>query len=117
MSDQINSQVPQFAKLPWSDSEQIFKSGRQAFAQWIASVSAMSEEVVHFTQERLQQHMEACTALATCKSPQEALDCQCRFASKAVDDYFAELGKLPRLMMDLGTSESHPQRAGKRSSH
>src|SRR5690348_3891754 len=95
-----------------------FEAGQQALVQWVASVAAVSQEVAQFTQVRLQQDMETCMALAECKTPQEAVDCQMRYVGQAVTQYFDELGKLPRLVLDISMAGSQSMaKSGARPVH
>src|SRR5215471_15391886 len=65
-----------------------------AFARWVEGMFALSREIAQFTQVRLQEDMAAWSTLATCRSPEQAMDCQHRFVAKMSDQYSAEIAKL-----------------------
>jgi len=69
------------------------RAGSKAFA--------LSREIAQFTQVRLQEDMAAWSTLATCRSPEQAMDCQHRFVAKMSDQYSAEIAKLSRMMMNI----------------
>jgi hypothetical protein len=74
-----------------------------AFARWLEGMFALSQEITQFTQIRLQEDIAAWSTLATCYSPEQALDCQQRFVAKISDQYSAEIAKLSRMMMNIAS--------------
>jgi len=90
----------------------LLEGNQHAFARWLQGMFALSQEITQFTQGRLQEDMAAWSALATCRSPEEAMDCQRRFAAKATEQYAEEIGKLSQLMVSMaaeGFTPAHPQ--------
>lgn len=79
----------------------LFDSNQHAFARWLAGMFALSQEITQFTQSRLQEDMAVWSTLATCSSPEQAVDCQRRFAAKMADQYSDEIAKLSRMMMSI----------------
>ena len=79
----------------------LFEANQRAFARWFQGMSALSQEITQFTQSRLQEDMAAWSTLASCKSPEDAFECQRRFAEKATSQYSEEITKLSRLMAGL----------------
>jgi len=49
-------------------------------------MNALSQEIAQFTQNRLQEDMAAWSTLASCNSPEDAFECQRRFAQQATAD-------------------------------
>jgi Phasin protein len=78
-----------------------FDFGQLAFQRWVNGMMAMTEEVSHFAQARLQEDMGTWAKLASCRDPREAFDCHCRFVEKATADYLDELGKLSRFATNM----------------
>jgi phasin protein len=68
---------------------------QQAFARWLEGMFALSLEITQFTQLRLQEDIATWLTLATCHSPEQALDCQQRFVARISDQYSAEFQAIP----------------------
>lgn len=81
--------------------ESVAPGGNHAFARWVEGMFALSREIAQFTQVRLQEDIAAWSTLATCRSPEQALDCQHRFVAKMSDQYSAEIDRLSRMMMNI----------------
>jgi hypothetical protein len=79
----------------------LFEGNQHAFTRWLAGMFALSQEIAQFTQSRLQEDMAVWSTLATCSSPEQAVDCQRRFAAKMADQYSDEIAKLSRMMMSI----------------
>jgi len=75
----------------------VFGFGQHAFECWANGIAAMTEEVTHFAQARLQEDIGAWAKFASCRDPREALDYQRQFVEKATADYLDEFGKLSRI--------------------
>ena len=67
-------------------------------------VAFLTEEMSRFLQARWQSDFDAWKALVGCRSANEILDCQQRFAERVIDDYFDEIGRLSRLAMDTAAA-------------
>lgn len=76
---------------------------QQAFARWCHGITVLSDEVTQFIQTRLQDDVATWSALASCKTPEEAFECQQRFAEKVMARYSEEITKLSQLMLRLAT--------------
>jgi hypothetical protein len=81
----------------------LFDANQHAFASWFRGVGTLSGELTRFIQDRLSDDMAAWSALASCRTGEEAFECQRRFAEKATAQYSEEIATLSRLMMDLAT--------------
>jgi hypothetical protein len=81
---------------------------QQAFGRWFQAMFALGQEITRFTQARLQEDMAAWSALAACRSPDEAMACQQRFAAKAAEQYTDEMSKLSQLMMKMSVAAPSP---------
>jgi phasin family protein len=81
----------------------LLESNQRAFAHWFQGMNALSQEIAQFTQSRLQEDIAAWSTLASCNSPEAALECQRRFAAKATAGYVAEVTKLSQMMMSLAS--------------
>jgi hypothetical protein len=73
------------------------------FARWFHGITTLSDEVTQFIQRRLQDEMAGWSALASCRTPEEAFECQRRFAEKATAQYAEEVARLSQMMMRLAT--------------
>ncbi len=89
------SPVPNYAAF--------FGGGQQTFSRWMQGMFTLSQEITRFTQGRVQEDMAAWWALASCRTPEEAANCQQRFAAKAVEEYSEEITKLSQMMMTVAT--------------
>ncbi len=81
----------------------LFEANQQAFARWFNGITTLSGEVTQFIQRRLQDDMAGWSALASCRTPEEAFECQRRFAERATAHYAEEVTRLSQLMMRLAT--------------
>ena len=79
----------------------LVEANQRAFTRWFQGLSELSQEITQFTQNRLREDMAAWSTLAGCKSPEDAFECQRRFAEKATSQYSDEITKLSRLMASL----------------
>lgn len=77
------------------------KANQQAFARWFHGVTTLSGELASFIQARLQDDMAAWSALAACRTSEEAFECQRRFAERATTQYSEEITKLSQMMAKL----------------
>lgn len=85
----------------------LFEANQHVFASWFRGVGTLSGELTRFIQDRLSDDMAAWSALAACKTPEEAFECQRRFAEKATTQYSEEIAKLSQLMLNLATEGLH----------
>jgi phasin family protein len=83
---------------------------QHGFARWLQGMFALSLEITQFTQGRLQEDIAAWSALAICRSPEEAMDRQRRFAGKATEQYAEEIGKLSQMMVSMTAESLTPPR-------
>ncbi len=81
----------------------LFEANQQVFNSWCRGVGAVSGEVTRFIQDRWSEDMAAWSALAHCRTPEEAFECQRRFVEKAMTQYAEEIAKLSQLMLTLTT--------------
>ena len=81
----------------------LFDTNQQMFTGWFRGVGTLSGELARFLQDRLSDDMAAWLALTSCSTPEEAFECQRRFAERATAKYSEEITKLSQLMLDLAT--------------
>jgi phasin family protein len=114
MPDDPKSAAQPEAKTPVGGDPAIYLSllegNQRAFARWLQGMFAVAQEITQFTHSRLEEDMAAWSTLASCGSPEQALDCQRRFAAKAAEQYAEEMGKLSRMMMSLASEDRSPLR-------
>jgi len=92
--------ITKMAASSW-DPSSILAMNQKALECWTRAISALTEEMGHFVQARLQEDMGTWTKLTSCKDPTQAIECQRQYAEKAATDYFDEANKLSRLTMSL----------------
>jgi len=80
----------------------LLEGNQKAVARWTETVLALTQEIAAFTQHRLQEDMETWLALAACRNPEQAIECQQRFVAKASQEYSDEITKLGRMVTSLG---------------
>jgi hypothetical protein len=98
-------QHPKVTGDGWAQPYTAFlNNGQHAFAHWIQDAIDLSQEISHFIRERLQEDIAASVALGACRSAEDLIDCQRRFANKAAEQYSEEIGKLSQMMMKLATA-------------
>ena len=95
-----DTSIPKMAASSW-DPSSILAMNQKALECWARAISALTEEMGHFVQARLQEDMGTWTKLTSCKDPNQALECQRQYAEKAATDYFDEANKLSRLTIGL----------------
>jgi phasin family protein len=82
----------------------------QAFVRWFQGMFAVAHEITQFTHARLEESMAAWSTFASCASPEQALENQRRFATKAAEQYAEHIAKLSRMMMSVARDNiSSPQ--------
>jgi Phasin protein len=81
----------------------LFEANQHAFTSWFRGIGTLSGELTRFIQDRLSDDMAAWSALASCRTAEEAFECQRRFAEKATAQYSEEITKLSQLMLHLAT--------------
>jgi hypothetical protein len=80
------------------------EGGQQAYARWLQTMCEFSQEIARFAQDRLQEDMTAWTTLATCHNPEQAMEWQRQFSTKAAAQYGEEIGKLSRMMTSMAVA-------------
>lgn len=91
------------SEIPAPNFAALFTGGQQAFTGWTQGMFTLSQEIARFTQGRVQEDMAAWWELASCRSPEQAANCQQRFAAKAIEEYSEEITKLSQMMMKVAT--------------
>jgi hypothetical protein len=87
---------------PWGAAcAALMEGNQQAAARWMRALLALSQEVAQFAQSRLQEDAAAWTALGACRSPEDAMEWQRRFAAKATEQYYDEISKLSQMVMRM----------------
>lgn len=107
MPDDARAARPRPATKPQPESlvpnYAAFLTGQDAFARWVQGMVTLSQEIARFTQSRVQEDFTAWWALAFCRSPEDAVTLQQRFAAKAIEEYSEEIAKLSQTMMTVAT--------------
>ena len=85
------------------DARAVSGLSQHALEHWAHGVSALTDEVTHFVQARMQEDMSAWAKLANCRNPNEIFACQRHFTEKAASDYFDEAGKLSHLVVRIAS--------------
>lgn len=80
-----------------------FENSQHAYVLWLESMFALSQEITRFVLARMQEEATASFALAACRNAQQAFELQRRFATKAVEQYSEEVGKVSQMMTRLAS--------------
>ena len=75
-------------------SHQALEGWAQSSASLMRSTVEVAQEIATFYQKRLQANMDALTAMASCRSPDELVKLQQTFAQNATTDCLNEANKL-----------------------
>ncbi|MGO8915561.1 MAG: phasin family protein [Stellaceae bacterium] len=96
------------ATPPAPPFDALFTINGNAFDRWIKGMMEISQEIAQFTQIRLEEDAAAWMKLASCRTPNEAFDCQQRFFERASGEYLAETNRLTQLIMSLASGKVPP---------
>jgi hypothetical protein len=86
----------------WSD---LVDGNKRTLTQWLQGMQAFSAEVSSCAQARMLLAMEAWSELVSCRSPEQVVEHQRRFAAKAMERCAEELTSFSRLAMRTTSSE------------
>jgi hypothetical protein len=86
----------------------LLEANQRVLTRWFRGMAEISQEVVQFTQSRLQEEMAVWSSLAGCKKPEEVFQCQRQFAEKTASQYAEEIGKLSQMVMQLAVVDPEP---------
>ncbi len=91
--------------------------GANALDSWAQSSSSMmkgtfelAQEMLTFSQMRLQANIDAWTALTACRNPGDLLECQKEFTDKAAAQCVDEANKLSSRMISIMSGAAVPFR-------
>lgn len=98
----IQAATPDGHGMEWgtNPAAALMAGSQRAFTHWFEAMVALSQEMTEFTQTRMREDMTAWSALAACRDPGEALECQKRFAATASKQYADEFAALSRLLVN-----------------
>lgn len=107
MPDDTKSPMPRKAgdmSRAWDSACGAMLDGnQQMLAQWLAGAQTMSEEFAMLAEARLRLAIEAWSALAACRQPEDIVDCYRQMASKAAEHCAGEVQKLSQLTMRMAS--------------
>jgi len=83
----------------------LIDANKRALAQWLHGTQALSDEAWSIARARMQLTMEACSALLSCRSPEQMAEQQRRYMAKGMERYAEELTSLSQLAMKAPSSE------------
>lgn len=84
--------------------DSFFTVNREAFERWVQGMMEISQEIAQFTQTRLQEDAAAWAKLASCRTPNEAFECQQHFLERAAGQYLAESNRLSQMIVGLASA-------------
>lgn len=98
----------------------LFEGNRQALERWFRGMQELSQELLQFTQARLQEDATAWAQLAGMRNFEEALRVQQHFAERMTKEYLEEFNRLSHIVAGMANgsalpsqSEPQPDTAGK----
>ncbi len=86
----------------------LLEGNRQAFERWFRGVLDLSQEILKFTQARLQEDATAWVQLAGLRNFDEALRFQQRFAERAAKEYQEEFNRLSQIVAEMSAATTAP---------
>ena len=88
----------------------LLEGNRQAFERWFRGMLELSQEMMQFTQARLQEDAAAWTRLASLRSPEEVLQFQQSFAERISKEYVEEFNRLSTIVAGMTNGIAAPAR-------
>jgi hypothetical protein len=82
----------------------LLEANQLGLARWFHGMFEISQEISQFAQNRLREDAAAWLQLASCRSAEDALDCQQRFVERAMRQYFEEATRLSQLAMNVASA-------------
>ncbi len=91
--------VPEESKA-WESACLVLLEGNQrALTRWFQGAQALSEEISNSAKARVLLAVEGWSALAACRSTEDVMNCQWRFATKTLERGVGELKSLSQLAL------------------
>jgi hypothetical protein len=81
---------------------------QQALTQWLQTIQGISDEISRLTETRFQLGMEAWSALAACRGPEELIDWNRRMTAKMTEHCSAEIATLSQMTMRMALRPADP---------
>jgi len=85
------------------DYQALMATQQRALSGWFQTLTAMSQEMARFAQERWQEDMTVLSTLAGCRNAEDAIACQRHFAVQATTQYSEEFAKMSALVAGMAT--------------
>ena len=85
----------------WNIDSQSIEAVTKACAAWFGQAKRMQDETLRFAQDRFEQELAAAVQLTKCRTANEALALQAKFANKMAEDYLAEGQRIADLMGEM----------------
>jgi Phasin protein len=83
----------------------LLDGNKRVLMHWLEGTQAFSDEVSGLAQARMQLATEAWSALLACRTPEQVVEQQRRFAAKAMERFAEELTSFSHLAMRTASGE------------
>jgi hypothetical protein len=104
--------APELTKAWETTCTALLDGHQQALTQWLQSIQSVSDEMAQLAEARLQLAMEAWSALAACRGPEELIDWNKRVTTRMANHCSAEITKLSQMAMRVAfrpaDRDAHP---------
>lgn len=95
-----NGSMPDFG-IWLGGNNRLLENWSRASTFMMKAAADLSQEIMTFSQNRLQSDMDAWKAVASCRSPGELFECQRELVEKATAQYHDEANKITSRMLAL----------------
>jgi hypothetical protein len=110
----------------WGFNGDTLDYAERAYRSWLQGAESVQANAMNYWSNELQKGIEAMNQMAKCETAAEAFGVQTRFATEAMQDFFAESQKVIDQLASFGTSpwavtalgasgEKHEEASHKRS--
>ena len=89
----------------------LFEGNRQILERWFRGVLELSQEVLQFTQARLQEDATAWAQLAGMRNFEEVSRLQQHFAERMAKEYLEEFNRLSHIVAGMANGSALPRQA------
>ena len=79
----------------------VIEGSQHALSRWLHDMQILSDEISNLAQARTRFALDAWSALAACRGPEDTMDCCRRLTAKATELCCGEVAKLSEMTMKM----------------
>ena len=79
----------------------VIEGSQHALSRWLQDLQTLSGELANLAQARMQFALDAWSALAACRGPEDTIDCYRRLTLKATEHCCEEITKASEVMVKM----------------